>query len=251
MTLSKRTKAILVYHQFGFPQQLDEIESVANKNHWIILNDCANTLFSKVGDKYLIDWGDFTVLSLSKLYGCGLGGALRTKTQELLPILMKRNDFDAKLAEEAFDYYLHIQRGNFGIKTQINIDKLYGYLPTIKSFASQAYSGLPESIEDIKNDFERRKKIYEISAEIFGNNVPQCEDEVIPFAIPITGKSETLSLLSDRIQRNLKVCTPVLHFDFARNMLDPDYRLAIVVGCHSGWTEDIIHEVFDLIKKGL
>jgi len=45
--------------------------------------------------------------------------------------------------------------------------------------------------------------------------------------------------------------TPVLHFDYAQNMLKPDYRKALVVGCHEGWSEDRIRVIFQIVKDGL
>ena len=76
MAPSSATKGILVFHQFGYPQQLDEIQKVAAKNKWFIINDCANTIFSVYKGKRVTDWGDFTMLSFPKLYACLLGGGL-------------------------------------------------------------------------------------------------------------------------------------------------------------------------------
>ena len=83
MTPSIRTKAILVFHQFGFPQNLADIESEAQCNGWTILNDCANTLFTQVNGRFLIEWGDFSIISLSKLYLCGIGGGFYSNHSDI------------------------------------------------------------------------------------------------------------------------------------------------------------------------
>lgn len=91
MTPSSCTKAILVFHQFGFPQNLTDIESVARKKGWIILNDCANTIFTKVNGKFLLEWGDFSIISLAKLYPCGLGGGFYSKRSDIYEKVLSEN----------------------------------------------------------------------------------------------------------------------------------------------------------------
>lgn len=251
MTPSNRTKAILVYHQFGFPQRLDRIERVAHRNNWIILNDCASSLFTKVNGKFLIDWGDFSIVSFSKIYHCGLGGGLWTDRKDLLAPLSERSQLDKEIAEEAFDFYLEIQRGCFGTKTQIKIQALYGYLPDIKSIAPTAVRALPGSVREIYGDIERRKRIYSAALDMFGNDVPVCEGDVVPFSIPILWEERNFLPVAERIQRRFDVSIPLLHFDFARNMLEPEYKQALIIGCHDEWEEDIVYQIFSLIKKEL
>jgi hypothetical protein len=251
MTPSDRTKAILVYHQFGFPQQLDRIERVAHRNNWIILNDCASSLFTKVNGKFLIDWGDFTIVSFSKIYHCGLGGGLWTDRKDLLSPLSERSELDQEMAEEAFDFYLEIQSGRFGKKTHLKIQALYGLLPDIKSIAPMAVKALPASLSEIYGDIERRKRIYSAALDMFGINVPVCEGEVVPFAIPILWEEGNFLPIADKIQRCFNVSIPLLHFDFARNILEPEYKKALIIGCHDEWEEDIVYQIFSLIKKEL
>jgi hypothetical protein len=249
MTTSKRTKAILVYHQFGFPQKLKEIESIARDNDWLILNDCANTIFTKAADGgYLVDWGDFTVVSFSKLYNCGLGGGLWTKRNELLPSLSEKSQFDREMAEELFDLYLRIQDGSFGAQKQLKIDMLYGCLPEVRSIAEMAIKSLPGSLQEIKEDIERRKRIYSTAINVFGENVPICDGDVVPFAIPVKGKPDVLEKVSNKFNKDYGINLPILHFDFERNMLHSDYRKALIIGCHKDWNEDIVYQVHDAIK---
>ncbi len=252
MTPSIRTKAILVYHQFGFPQKLEEIEAAARDNGWLILNDCANTIFTKTADEhYLVDWGDLTIVSFSKLYHCGQGGALWTGKKDLSALFSERSEGDRESAREAFDFYLDILQNAFGQKTQNTIQALYGFLPDIKTLARKAAEALPGTVTEIQKDIERRKNIYSLALDIFGNLVPHCPSEIVPFAIPISGDRERLFMLSAAIMETFKAAAPVLHFDYARNMLAPEYKTALVVGCHDEWEDPLIHDIFDLIKKGL
>ena len=40
--LSDRTRAILVYHQYGFPQDMDKIMAAAREKNLIVIEDCAH-----------------------------------------------------------------------------------------------------------------------------------------------------------------------------------------------------------------
>ena len=187
--------------------------------------------------------------SFSKLYNCGLGGGLWTNREELLPLLSKRIQLDQEIAEELFDFYLRIHDGSFGVKSQLKIDMLYGCLPEVRSISAMAMKGLPESIQEIEEDIKRRKKMYAIAINLFGENVPICDEGVVPFAIPVSGKPDVLGKASDKFKKDYGFNLPILHFDFARNMLHPDYRKALIIGCHKDWNENIVYQVHDVMSR--
>ena len=63
---SERTKVLFVYHQYGFPQQMDKILEFANHKKLIVVEDCAHALDSYYQGKPLGSMGDFTIYSFSK-----------------------------------------------------------------------------------------------------------------------------------------------------------------------------------------
>src|SRR3989338_3101572 len=74
--LSERTKVILVYHQYGFPQDMVKIMALAQAKNLIVIEDCAHALYSYYQGKRLGTIGDFAVFSFSKWFFClALGGA--------------------------------------------------------------------------------------------------------------------------------------------------------------------------------
>mgnify|MGYP001592475602 CR=1 FL=1 len=256
MTPSSRTKAILVYHQFGFPQDLTYIETVAKNNGWIILNDCANTILTQLNRRFLLEWGDFSIISLSKLYPCGLGGGFYSKRPEIYEKVFieheKLYSTHIDRAEEALEKLIQINNGYFGSETIFEVNSLYGYLPDLVALPQKAYSSLPPTKEEIGKDITHRKNIWSIIKEILPDRVPVCEyKEIIPFAVPVSGDVLELEENSKRIKEELLLDAPVLMFDFARNMLNPDYRKSLVIGCHSDWTEDIVVKICEMIKRGI
>jgi hypothetical protein len=91
-----------------------------------------------------------------------------------------------------------------------------------------------------------------IVTSYFPERVPECsESEVIPFAIPIAGDLSQMESISERIRRQMDVEVPILHFDFARNMLEPDYRKALVIGCYADWNEDMVTGICEIIRENM
>jgi len=253
MTPSQRTKAILVYHQFGYPQHLGEIEKTASENGWIILNDCANTIFSKYEGRNIVEWGDFSILSFFKLYPCTLGGALVSSRNEIQDAIDSNHEtLSAKHADRsnmAHGILENAKRDLLGPETEIEVEAVYGYIPEIVAFPSNALQGLPNTREEIRNDVEHRKLILGIITSYFPDRVPDCREcDVVPFAVPIVGTPKELESLSRAIKEAIDVDVPILHFDFQRNMLKPDYKKSLVIGCHKDWSEEIVNKICQLIK---
>ena len=236
MTPSQRTKAILVFHQFGYPQQIDYIERMASDNGWFIVNNCAHSLVSRNRGRMVSDWGDFTVKSFSKFYHCNLGGGLvgrNTKIQynidENYRELVKKH---ACRADQAYEVLLKARQNPSGNEQQFDIEAVYGYLPEVVSFPTKALGYLPNTVAEIQEDADRRRNLHNIVRKYFPDRIPECKNcDIVPFAIPVEGDKMHLERASLRIKERFGIETPILHFDFARNMLNPDYRKTLVIGC--------------------
>jgi len=253
MAPTSRTKAILVFHQFGYPQRLDEIEKVASDNGWIILNDCANTIFSEHRGRSVVEWGDFSVLSLSKLYPCALGGALVSSRREIQSAIEANygilSDKHADRANIAHEILRKAKKNIWGPETGIEVDAVYGYIPELVAFPSNALQSLPNTAKEIRIDVEHRRHVLDIVSSCLPGHVPECrESDVVPFAIPVAGPPEELEFLSREIKDEMDVDVPILHFDFDRNMLNPDYKKSLVIGCHRGWSESTVIRLCEIIK---
>jgi hypothetical protein len=67
----------------------------------------------------------------------------------------------------------------------------------------------------------------------------------------VLAERDQLEQIPLKIKSVLNVEVPVLHFDFSRNMLKPDYRKSLVIGCHKDWTEDTVIRICELIWQGV
>lgn len=73
-----RTKAAFVIHYFGFLQSdIEKIAFMCKKNNVLLIEDCAHTLTSRHKDKYLGEFGDFSLFSIHKLLPTRNGGLLK------------------------------------------------------------------------------------------------------------------------------------------------------------------------------
>lgn len=84
--ITPRTKGVIVVHLFGQPARMDEILAVARQHNLFVIEDCAQA----VGAKYkgtpvgmLGDVGTFSFYPTKNLGGCGEGGALVSRHENV------------------------------------------------------------------------------------------------------------------------------------------------------------------------
>lgn len=78
--ISKRTKAIIATHIYGYPIQIDRIQKICKKNDIILIEDAAEMLGHKYKGKRCGSFGDLSIFSLysNKHITTGEGGMLLT-----------------------------------------------------------------------------------------------------------------------------------------------------------------------------
>jgi perosamine synthetase len=83
--ISKRTKAIIVVHQFGIPANIRKILEIAKFNNIKVIEDCAQAHGAMFQGKFVGTFGDIGVFSLNvnKTIQSGEGGICITNSKEL------------------------------------------------------------------------------------------------------------------------------------------------------------------------
>lgn len=78
--ITKKTKAIMVVHIWGYPARIDKIREIADKYNLYLFEDCSHAHGGQYMDKKLGAWGDAAVFSLqgNKIITGGEGGILVT-----------------------------------------------------------------------------------------------------------------------------------------------------------------------------
>ena len=61
--ITKKTKAIIIQHTFGYPAEIEEIQKIAKKHNLFLIEDCAHALGAKYNNEYCGTFGDVAFFS--------------------------------------------------------------------------------------------------------------------------------------------------------------------------------------------
>ena len=84
--LTIKTKAIVVVHLYGMPVLMDEIINLARRLNIYVIEDCAQAVGTKIGNKYVGTFGDigcFSFYPTKNLSTMGDGGAVATNDSKI------------------------------------------------------------------------------------------------------------------------------------------------------------------------
>ena len=74
--VSNRTRAIVLVHYFGFPQDVPSIRALCDRRGLFLIEDCAHVQSGSIADRALGTWGDASVFSWRKFFPLFDGGEL-------------------------------------------------------------------------------------------------------------------------------------------------------------------------------
>jgi len=103
--ITKKSKAIMVVHAFGYPANMSEIMKIAKKHHLFVIEDAACAIGSKFQNKFLGTWGDVGCFSFHprKVITTGEGGAIVTNNKKIagrLEVLRNHGGIQGKDGQE-------------------------------------------------------------------------------------------------------------------------------------------------------
>jgi len=97
--ITKRTKGIMPVHLYGHPADMDEINSIAEKNNLFVIEDCAQSHGAFYKGKMtgaISDMGCFSFYSTKNMTVCGDGGMVTTnneKTAKTIKLLRNHGQY--------------------------------------------------------------------------------------------------------------------------------------------------------------
>lgn len=111
--ITKRTKAIMVVHQFGHSADMDPIMKIARKYNLKVIEDNAESLGGKYKGKKLGTIGDVATLSFyaNKIITCGEGGAILTNSKKIAEKCYVLRDHGMSRTSDPIKRYIHTNLG--------------------------------------------------------------------------------------------------------------------------------------------
>lgn len=131
--ISKKTKAIMVVHAFGYPADMSEIAKIAKKHHLLVIEDAACAIGSKHKDKFCGTWGDVGCFSFHprKVITTAEGGAIVTNNPEIAKKIEILRNHGGVITEEGwefvevgFNYRLSELQAALGVDQMKNVRKI-------------------------------------------------------------------------------------------------------------------------------
>ena len=147
--ITKRTKAIIVVHLYGYPANMIKIKNICIKNKIFLIEDCAQAHFSKFNNKFVGTFGDasaFSFFPTKNLGSYGDAGCVITNNKSL---------------------YKKIKvLANHGSKDRKNFkqDGINSRMDTIQSII------LNEKLKKIKTEIKYKQKIFKYYFKLLSKN---------------------------------------------------------------------------------
>ena len=250
---SESTKGILIFHQYGYPQNNKQLVEKAHQNNWFIIEDCAHAINSYYKDKRLGTFGDVGIFSLSDFFPSFMGSAIVTKNKDLSGFirnkLKKTKNWGAKMSFISRMFY---EKSN-NIKARSFWNK---WVEMSNNISDRNLSMYPKSQNIIKqcllkNTLDKRNKNKNYFQEQFSgyNVLPKIEnhEKVLPYVLPFLAEEDQLIQIVS-ILHNLGIRSGMYHFDVNRNMANPVFERCVHLPVHEGVNEIVRKQITDQIN---
>lgn len=139
--ITAKTRALIVTHYFGFPQDMERVLEFCHENKLMLLEDCAHSLYSSFREKLTGSFGAFGIYSLRKTIALPNGGGLLCNSPEFPDPPEGNRYFDRHILKSAVRSMLEYKARGTSISGKIS----YGIL----SLYASIYGNAAKDIKDI------------------------------------------------------------------------------------------------------
>ena len=136
--ISKKTKAILVVHLYGYLADMDRICAICEKHNIALIEDCAQSHIAKYNGRYAGTFGDIGIFSLNvnKTIQVGEGGVCVTSDSDIAYRLqLIRNHGEAVVGPAQYDNITNILGFNYRL-SEIQASMAICQLEKVKDLTS-------------------------------------------------------------------------------------------------------------------
>jgi len=154
--LTRRTRAIIVSHQFGLPADLDELLAFGIP----LIEDCAQAIGARYREQPAGTVGSVAIISFyaTKLLTTGEGGMLLSRDRRLLARMRDRRDYDERRRHAIrFNYKLTDFQAALGRSQWRRLPAMLARRSAIAQRYRHRWAGLPIGLPSVGGD---RKHVY-------------------------------------------------------------------------------------------
>lgn len=249
LTYNEKVKVIFVYHQYGFPQNMDEIMDFAQRKKLIIIEDCAHVYESYYKGKRLGTFGLASIFSLSKMFPTFMGGAILTKDNNLSEFV-----FEKLKENDSFASIFSLLAKVLAAKISERFVKYVGMSYTVydRNTRMNRVSMNLMFNELAKGAIEKRRKNYFFLLDNFKNYTffQNLERDALPYVVPLITEEDKLQRINNGLN-SAGFKTGLYHFDVNRNLLNPDFKKSVWVPIHQGLTINDMDRIRKIIQEAL
>lgn len=151
--ISKKTKAIIVPHTFGFPAQIDAIKSLGVP----VIEDCAQSLGGLYQSKLLGTFGDLAVFSFyaTKMIAACDGGMVITDSDDYYRKMLDYRYYGHRKGCDTIAYNLHLTNLPAAL-ARSQLEKLSGFVQRRKELA-MLYDNLLSDVDGVSTGFVNKE----------------------------------------------------------------------------------------------
>jgi hypothetical protein len=235
-------RALLCYHQYGFPQDMDRVLEIADRRGLVVIEDCAHVCASQYKGRPLGGIGEYSLFSFSKFAFCFALGGVSSRHEDFYKFVDKACAGSSVVMRAAINGFKLIDEANLHLARPI-------FLTAMNGLRKMAYARYGDQILPGARAMAlwQSKKAREIQARHGNYTLLRREtdrwgicdhleaDGVAPYAVPLAVNSDKAAAAVAKLQEN-SIAAGIRSFDFARCSFEPDYRKCVVVPIHSRMT---------------
>ncbi len=244
--------AVLLYHQYGFPQRGRPASSV-------VVEDIAHAFFARP-DGGARPWaGDVAIFSLPKSFAMqGLGGGLVVRDPALADRVRERMANAPAAPPGVRDWMRYVIQSAYDDDPRrperVFVDSAYELLLKFPRPDAEDLAGVPTTPAAFARVGRERAERVRVYRELLGPRANALDfwpdtEAIVPFALPYFGDGDPATL--GRIDRALDeagVRAGVYHVDIRRDMTRPEYRPCVLVPCHQAIALDRFQAICQIVK---
>lgn len=252
--LTEHTRAVLLYHHWGFPQDYAKAQDVIRAHHLWVIEDCAHGLWGSSQGKPTGTFGHTAIFSLSKLLEMTYAGALKVNDQSLVPVIKDALDRETTLRDFCESLrgewtYLRFynaplrKRSAVGLRTDLL--KWYATLLTYPNLTT-VRGFLPRNRQELRCIFARQNAHFVTLLKRSVNTsfmLPSDQvDTMAPLCYPVISDDPAFLATVDQWLRQRNIFTGVYHFDVNRCMFDPNYQECVPLPLYASLPDGLYEE---------